>query len=101
MTPEQITELFSHPTLPRTTLSAWRPAYRERAKLIKVATGFPDPQAAVGDVVEVVRTITPPTGYYNDEPGCIWIAHWDGSNMQTGVALRGTAGVWEKVEVMR
>jgi hypothetical protein len=88
---------------------AYRPAFNQRVRLLRVARDpgdpaqpMPSPQAAVGDVVRVIRTITPPTGFHGGEPGCLWIKHWDGANSMEHMAkygkLCGTAGEWELIE---
>jgi hypothetical protein len=82
-----------------------RPTFDQRVRLIRLATARPDaptPQAAVGDIVRVIRTRTPPGYWYGGEEGCLWIEHWGGENWREHMAtyghLRGTAGIWELVE---
>jgi hypothetical protein len=83
----------------RSTANGWRPNRLDKARLVYVSTSGPC-QAIVGDVVTVFRLITPPTGFYNDEPGCLWIRHWGGSNatITPGTRDTGTAGIWELVQ---
>jgi hypothetical protein len=80
----------------RSTLNGWRPNHGDKARLVQASTSGPS-QASVGDVVTVFRLLTPPTGFYNDEPGCLLLVHWGGSNYVDGTPHAGTAGVWEQV----
>jgi hypothetical protein len=92
-----------------TSNPAYRPQFNQRVRLLRVARlpGDPDqptpsPQAAVGDVVTVIRTRTPPDRFHAGDAGCLWINHWGGENcmehMEKYGRLCGTAGEWELVE---
>lgn len=85
------------------TLDGWRPQCGQWARLDRCGLRSLS-QAAYGDVVEVIRTVTPPTGFHNDEEGCLWLEHRGGSSAVPGDPDRrherrnvGTVGVWEHV----
>src|SRR3954469_4540511 len=81
----------------RSTLNGWRPNRLDKARLVQAASSGPC-QAIVGDVVIVSKLLTSPGTFHKNEPGCLWIRHWDGSSSNPGEPLIGTAGIWELVQ---
>lgn len=103
-----MTRLISAPTetgqlrhyfIRESTLDGWRPQCGEWARLVELLSDARD-QAAVGDVVEVLQTVTPPTGFADGVRGKLWLHHRGGSNLagtqERYGHLTGTIGVWER-----